>query len=409
MKNTAKLSLLLLLGVAQQSLEAKPEVAKKMAASTPKNVEMEKKRVIHRAIVKAQQNGDIAGLPQIALEWSSLKPVKNVTEEQLRKAKAAYDVQEDSVLELCKERNQYLIKHYPVYSERQNLIDALDKFCSDPKNSEKLMMAYQDDMNLNEINAAEYKVQSYFWTYQQLQNQYDKEHPQFYGPNHRPYMPMTGLTPAEMQIQAKKAVQITLAPGTKLSPDKPNGLPTLSPSGSINPMINTQGTKYTLTFPDGTAVTDTTAQLNYITTKIPHPAGFVGGSDQSTAYTLIIPKHAKPVLFYVLEHRVNGDIVVYATVTIMKKKDAAMPAQDQKEKSTKTASPTSKKTEKVVPKEIMPPIVVPVMSKHHKAGQKDEDSRPVDLVPVKRSRPEPATIVKPKHHKAGQKDSDTNN
>jgi|GEM_PF-4542012 len=348
MKNTAKLSLLLLLGAAQQGLEAKKSLSKDA------KIELEKKRVIYHGSKKGECC-DRLRLPQIALAWGSQSAVKDVTEAQLNKAKDELKIQEKRVQELEKKRNDYLISKYPAYAEEQKIQKVLNEFWQD--NKEKLSLAYQDDMEVHEIYTAENKAQAAFWTYWQLQNQYDEEHQQFLPANHRPYSLEKALTPADMQKLARNAEVINLAPGKSLNlPTLYIGTSTPSPKRVIN---------YTLALPDGKEVSGNTATLK---TKTITPNTPVVGAATTYEFIVSSPKHAAPATFYVLEHKQMGDVSVFATVRITKGEDSVPRAEKRGEKPSKP--------KKAVRKEIMPPVRVPV-----KAAR--QQTLPVALVPVK--------------------------
>ena len=374
MKNTAKLSLLLLMGAAQQSMEA----AKKPIASitdakmeqaeeqrirktprpvkpTAKQIEMEKKRVIYRVIENCTKElTPLIDLPRYPLEWNSLPPVKDVTEAQLNKARHEFVMQEEQVQELLKKRNDYLMYKYPVYAEEQKLQDAINKFWNDHR--EELWAAYRDDMDFNEIYAAEDKAQPYFWKYWQLRNQYNLEHQQFLPVNHRPYAPEKELTPAEIQKLARNAKTFNLAPGKSLLPGKKDGLPILySSNGTNNPK---RVIKYSLALPDGKDVSEDEAVLRSKAITDKSPIGVPGATATTYEYTISSPRHAAPATFYVLEHHLTGDISVYATVRITKGEDSVMPAP-KKEKKAATSKPT-----KAVRRETPQVPLVPVKVKH---------------------------------------------
>ncbi len=358
MKNTAKISLLLLLGAAQQSLEAKPEVAKKMAMPTTKQVEKEKKRAIYHAIIEAQKKGDPRGLPQFELLWSSLPPVKNVTEAQVAKAKHEYEMQNAPAQKLCDERNDYLMHKYPAYAELQKLEtkfvplnenSPFDKFCNDHR--KELMAVFSDDMNLKEILTAQEKAAPYFFKYQQLQIQYDREHPQFHGPAHRPYLEEKELTAARMKKEAKDAEKIALAPGKSFE------LPMLNSGNgtAANPeLVNS----YSLALLDGKNVSGDIAALatKTITNKNPMP----GAAATTYENRISAPKHAKlGTKFYVLEHHLDGSISVYAMVTIGKEKAAVAPMA----KKVKKAAPSK-------PAKMTKQAAKPVAKAKHISGKK---------------------------------------
>ncbi len=374
MKNTAKLSLLLLLGAAQQALETKQPTERKQSDAdmeqsaeqgirktpkpvkpTAKQIEMEKKRVICRVIENCTKGlVNPMALPRYPLEWSSLPAVKDVTEAQLNKAKHDYEMQEKPVQELMEKRNHYLIDRYPVYVEEQKLQEALNTFWND--NIEELWQIFADETYMKELYAAEDKAQPYCLRYWQLQNQYNWEHRQLLPLNHRPYQVETGLTPAEMKRQAQDAKKINLAPGKSLLPGKKDGLPILYSSNGTNKPERV--IKYSLALPDGKDVSGDIATLRTKTTTIKHPKGFVGGSNENTAYTISSPRHAAPATFYVLEHHLMGDISVYATVRITKGEDSVMPAA-KKAKTTATSKPP-----KAVRRETPQVPLVPLKVKH---------------------------------------------
>ena len=364
MKNTAKLSLLLLLGAAQQSLEASKPTASKMtdakmepakeqrikkANSKPTAIEKEKKRLIYRSIIKAQKNDDTVGLPQLELEWSSLPAVKNITEAQVSQARHEYEMQKEPVRGLLKERKEFLSDKCEPYKQLQDKIADIRNHCEMHK--EELDEALHDNKYTAKIIAAEDKAQPYFWKYWQLQNQYDREHPEFLPLIHRPYAQERRLTPEEIEKMALHAEKIDLAPGGKSLE-----LPML---GANQPE---RIIKYSLTFSDGKMVSGNTAALR--TKKITNNTANkkLGRATDTTHETMItIPKHAAPATFYVLEHHLNGDVSVYATVRITKGEDSVMPAP----KKAATSKPTKAVRTGTVRRETPPaPLVVPVKAKH---------------------------------------------
>jgi hypothetical protein len=357
MKNTAKLSLLLLLGAAQQGLEAKKSLSKDA------KIELEKKRVIYHGSKKGECC-DRLGLPQIALAWGSQSAVKDVTEAQLNKAKDELKIQEKRVQELEKKRNDYLISKYPAYAEEQKIQKVLNEFRQD--NKEKLSLAYQDDMEVHEIYTAENKAQAAFWTYWQLQNQYDEEHQQFLPANHRPYSPEKALTPTDMQKLARNAETINLAPGKSLNlPTLYIGSSTPSPKRVIN---------YTLALPDGKEVSGNTATLKTKTITPIRKKGDAPIVGAPTTYEFMVssPRHAAPATFYILEHKQMGDISVFATVRITKGEDSVMPGP----KKATTSKPT-KPVKAAARRETLPVPLVPVKVKHTSGKKAAPTSTPV--------------------------------
>lgn len=370
MKSSAKLSLLLMLGAAShliamkdpahpQMTEKKSKPAKK-AAPTAMDIEKEKKRVIYHAVLMSPSYQDTLCLPLFPLHWNSIAAVKGVMEAELNKARLEYEKYEAPVQALLKKRTEYLIHKYPVYAEEQKLQEAVNKYRETHR--EELMDIYNNEMYQKEIAEAERKASPYFWKYWNLENQYRKEHPHFYGPHSRPYENEREHIEKEIQESAHEAPVINIGPG------QAKRLPSLySSNGTYNPerVIN-----YSLALPDGKTVSEDYAVLRVKTLTDKKKVGMAGASDRTYEYTISVPRHARPASFYVLEHHNDGEISVYATLRITKGEDSVMRKQP-KAKDTKPSKPkkSKKDTSSTTDKTSAKP-------KKHMSGKKDTTTQP---------------------------------
>jgi hypothetical protein len=362
MKSTAKLSLLLLLGVAHQSLEAKPaskdsemtsSKAKKKKVVTDTDVEKEKKRVIYHAITQKY------GYPLFSLRWNSIPAVKNVTEAEVNKAQVEYERSQKSVQELMTKRNDYLMHKYPVYAELQRLQESVQKYWD--AHSEELIDIENDKIYQEEIVAAERKASPYFWEYWTLENQYRSEHPEFYGPHSKPYQNEKENVAEEIKESAHEAQVINIAPGhAKKLPSLHSGNGTLDLERVIN---------YSLSLPDGKAVEESSAVLRIKTITDKKRLAMPGASASTYEYTVSVPRHAKPATIYILEHHVNGEISVYATLRITKGEDS-VPAAQKKAPKAKADKPVKPKKSKKESATTTTESAAP--HKKHVPGKKDD-------------------------------------